>query len=163
MAAGMASGLFAGAGPTPVGASAYRALAFSPHLRAVTAAPPLRAPPSAQGVLGGVPARRAAPDRSAAAAAHTKAAAPTARTLAPAQHDPGLKALVPASVRIQREKQAPPPSKRARTVGAVGAEAGGGAHPARPGAPRAKPAAPRADDASYLEFLDAARDLGAFD
>ena len=113
-----------------------------------------------------MPARRAAPDRSAAAAAHTKAAAPTARTLAPAQHDSALKALVPASVRIQREKQAPPPTKRARTVGAVGAVAaatGGGSHPARPGAPRADAAVPRADDASYLEFLDAARDLGAFE
>ena len=163
MAAAPAPGCFAGPARAPGGASVPHAPAFSPHLRAVTAAPPLRAGAGPAGGVGGVPARRAAPDRSAAAAAHTKAAAPTARALAPAQHDSALKALVPASVRIQREKQAPPPTKRARTVGAVGAATGGGSHPARPGAPRADAAAPRADDASYLEFLDAARDLGAFE
>ena len=156
MAAAPAPGCFAGPARAPGGASVPHAPAFSPHLRAVTAAPPLRAGVGAPGGVGGVPARRAAPDRSAAAAAHTKTAAPTARTLAPAQHDPGLKALVPASVRIQREKQAPPPTKRPRTVGTTAAATSGGAHPARAGAARA-------DDASYLEFLDAARDLGAFE
>lgn len=156
MAAATAPGLFAGTGQAPSSASASRVPAFSPHLRAVTAAPPLRAHPCAPGGLGGVLARRAAPDRSAAAATHTKTVAPTARALAPAQHDPALKALVPASVRIQREKQAPPPSKRPRTAGTTAAATSGGAHPARAGAARA-------DDASYLEFLDAARDLGAFE
>ena len=48
------------------------------------------------------------PDRSAAAAQHTKAAEPTVKRVVPAQHNPALKALVPASVRIQRERQMVP-------------------------------------------------------
>ena len=113
----------------------------------MTAAPPLRAGVGAhRGRLAACPRAAPRPTGRLRRRRRTGAAAPTARTLAPAQHDSALKALVPASVRISREKQAPPPTKRARTVGAVGAvgaATGGGSHPARPGAPRAGAAAPR--------------------
>jgi hypothetical protein len=133
---------------------------YVPHLRAVSAAPPVRPPMGAVGASGGLPNRPPAPDRSVAAAAHTIGAAPTVRKLTPAQHDPSLKALVPASVRIQREKQGGPPLKRPRVVGTAQVS---GSAPGRPAGPGVTGAAPKKDDASYLEFLDGVRDLGAFE
>jgi hypothetical protein len=115
-------------------------LPYRPQLRAVSAAPPIRPPPPA-----------AAPDRR-SAAAFTKAAAPTVTKVLPAQHNPALKALVPASVRIQRERQGAPPMKRPRVMDAPGTSR-----------PATNVSAPAPDDETYLNFLDDVRDLGAFE
>tara|TARA_B110000977_G_scaffold48296_1_gene65578 strand:+ start:3849 stop:4376 length:528 start_codon:yes stop_codon:yes gene_type:complete len=151
-----APGFYAGVG----GYHPHNNASYVPHLRAVSAAPPVRPPMGAVGASGGLPNRPPAPDRSVAAAAHTIGAAPTVRKLTPAQHDPSLKALVPASVRIQREKQGGPPLKRPRVVGTAQVS---GSAPGRPAGPGVTGAAPKKDDASYLEFLDGVRDLGAFE
>jgi hypothetical protein len=153
----VAPGYYAGSGV----AAGYCPPAHRPHVRGVSAAPPVRPPMGHMGAMGGgAPTRRPAPNQSVAAAAHTIGAAPTVRKLTPAQHDPSLKALVPASVRIQREKQTGPPLKRPRTVGASASASG---PPGRPAVQGATGTVPRPDDASYLEFLDGVRDLGAFE
>ena len=65
-----------------------------------------------------------------------------------------VKALVPASVRIQREREVLPPSKRQRVLNTA---------PLRQAPTGAAPAAAPAADDTYLSFLDDVRDLGAFE
>lgn len=127
------------------GRPTYHAPAYRPQLRAVTAAPPIRPPQP----------RAPAPDRSAAAAQHTRAAGPTVKRVVPAQHNPALKALVPASVRIQRERQVVPPSKRPRLLHTATTTTA-------PAALKPSPSDEK-QDASYLEFLDEMRGVGAFE
>lgn len=135
--------------------------------------PPVLPPPSCpppgyeQYAAVGAPVRTAAAPstqqtkpkaRAVLAAAATKAAEPTVKKILPATQNPGLKALVPASVRIRREQAAQPPSKRPRVLNT---------------APEKKLATPAGAvatgvtesdiDSSYLSFLDDMRDLGAFD
>lgn len=95
----------------------------------------------------------AARPRPAGAASFTKAAAPTVKKILPAQHNPALKALVPASVRIQREREVLPPSKRQRVLNTA---------PLRQ-APTGAAGDQSATDDKYLSFLDDMRDLGAFE
>ena len=115
-----------------------------PRFRQVTSAPPIPNPNNPV---------RSAPPRSVAAAAFTRAAAPTVQKLVPAQHNPALKALVPASVRIQRQKEVVPPSKRQRVLNAA---------PAKQPAPEEK-SGKAAEDEKYLGFLDEVAHLGAFE
>ena len=115
-----------------------------PRLRQVTSAPPIPNPNNPV---------RSAPPRSVAAAAFTRAAAPTVQKLVPAQHNPALKALVPASVRIQRQKEVVPPSKRPRLLNTA---------QTKQSAPEEK-TGKAAEDDQYLGFLDSVSGLGAFD
>ena len=115
-----------------------------PRFRQVTSAPPIPNPNNPV---------RSAPPRSVAAATFTRAAAPTVQKLVPAQHNPALKALVPASVRIQRQKEVVPPSKRQRVLNAA---------PAKQPAPEEK-SGKAAEDDQYLGFLDEVAHLGAFE
>jgi hypothetical protein len=131
---------------------------YRPQLRAVSAAPPIPTPvvdPASGGGDATTGVAATARPRPAAAASFTKAAAPTVKKLIPAQHNPALKALVPASVRIQREKEVLPPSKRQRVLITA---------PLRqaPTGMAAATAQPAAND-KYLSFLDDMRDLGAFE
>ena len=70
-----------------------------------------------------------------------------------AQHNPALKALVPASVRIQRQKEVVPPSKRPRLLNTA---------QTKQTAPEEK-TGKAAEDDQYLGFLDSVSGLGAFD
>lgn len=123
---------------------------YRPQLRQVSAAPPVHAVVGGSVGASGAAAGGGMRPRSVAAAAFTKAAAPTVKKILPAQHNPALKALVPASVRIQREKQVLPPSKRQRVLNTA------------PLKQAPTTGAPGGDD-KYLDFLDDMRELGAFE
>ena len=117
--------------------------------RAVMAPPPamMQLP---RRVNAAPPVPRAPPPRDRAAAAHTIGAAPTVKKQLPAHHNPALKALVPASVKIQRDREAVPPSKRQRVLITAPLKQAGSDEPKK-------------EDDKYLDFLDSVRDLGAFE
>jgi len=88
-------------------------------------------------------------------ATFTKSAAPTATPIVRAEHNVKLKALVPASVRVNRQEA--PSAKRPRVVS-------GRAINAAPNvaAPSSAGGSGKAADETYLSFLDEMSELGAF-
>ena len=86
------------------------------------------------------------------------------KKILPAQHNPALKALVPASVRIQREREMLPPSKRQRVLNTSAGAPSLREAPKVAGVREAQGGGQQsAADDKYLNFLDDMRELGAFE